>query len=138
MKYEDMPRSLDEIPFPAITINNELVHLYTFRRFTLIWLFSQPSFNRIVSIFKNHSDAFFTQGMLCDTEYVVRYVDFKGARKPEDFMSRVKELYEHEWFENQTASWNTNFKAEFTEVMTKRGFGFAFNMLPDSELFTEE
>jgi hypothetical protein len=49
----------------------------------------------------------------------------------------IKKYFQVEWFKNQTSSWNTYYQPEFIEVLTKRGFGFAFNMLPNSKLFTD-
>jgi hypothetical protein len=63
---------------------------------------------------------------------------FRTAEKPENFLQRVKEYYQTEWFQNQTASWNTHFKPIFTETLTRRGYGFTFNMLDNSKMFTDK
>jgi hypothetical protein len=76
--------------------------------------------------------------MLCDYEFAMRGVDYRKATEIEEFSKRIKEYYQVDWFRNQTASWNNVYQPIFTEALTKRGFGFAFNMMPDSELFTKE
>jgi hypothetical protein len=76
--------------------------------------------------------------LLCDDEYVMRYLDYKDGAEVENFSKRVKEYYQVDWFRNQTASWNNLYQPIFTEVLTKRGFAFAFNMLPDYKLYTKE
>jgi hypothetical protein len=50
----------------------------------------------------------------------------------------IRNYFQTEWFMNQFSSWEFKYKPEFTEVLTKRGFGFAFNMLPKSKLFTDK
>lgn len=55
-----------------------------------------------------------------------------------DLLPVFKRYYQRGWFIRQSASWNSRFDAEFTEILTKRGYGFAFNMLPKSKLFTDE
>jgi hypothetical protein len=76
--------------------------------------------------------------LLCDDELSRRSPDYTHASEIEEFPKRIKEYYQVEWFRNQTASWNNLYQPIFTEVLTKRGFGFAFNMLPDTKLFTKE
>jgi hypothetical protein len=65
-------------------------------------------------------------------------LDTKKLRKLDDFVGRIKKSTQTEWFVNQTAMWNSRYKPEFAEVLTKRGYGFSFNMLPPSKLFTDE
>jgi hypothetical protein len=81
---------------------------------------------------------FFIEGMMCNDEYVMRYINYANASKIENFSTKIKEYYQVDWFANQTASWNGLYQPTFTEVLTKRGYGFAFNMLPDSKLFTKK
>jgi hypothetical protein len=81
--------------------------------------------------------------MLCDKEETVRSehlnkVEFPNAKKPENFYGKVKRYLQSDWFMNQTAVWNTNYKPIFKEVLTQRGYGLGFNMLPESKLFTDE
>lgn len=38
------------------------------------------------------------------------------------------------WFELQVATWDRKFVPEFSEVLTKRGMAFAFNIFDSSEL----
>jgi hypothetical protein len=81
----------------------------------------------------------FIETMLCDLDWVFLRNNFKNLN--DSFVSKivpiVKEYFQVDWFKNQTSSWNTYYQPEFTEVLTKRGFGFAFNMLPNSKLFTD-
>jgi hypothetical protein len=63
---------------------------------------------------------------------------FPKANKTENFYPKVKKYLQSEWFTNQTAVWNRNYKPVFKEVLTRRGYGFTFNMLPESKLFSDE
>jgi hypothetical protein len=68
----------------------------------------------------------------------MRAMDYTNATEIERLTKRIKEYYQVDWFKNQTASWNSLYQPIFTETLTKRGFAFAFNMLPDYKLFTKE
>jgi hypothetical protein len=68
----------------------------------------------------------------------MRYLDYKTAKKIENFSRKIKKYYQDEWFMNQTASWNKDYKPIFAETLTKRGYAFTFNMLPDFQLLTEK
>jgi hypothetical protein len=68
----------------------------------------------------------------------MRFLNFTTGKKIENMSRKIKEYYQIDWFRNQTASWNTNFKPIFTETLTKRGFGFSFNSLPAPKLLTRE
>jgi acid-sensing ion channel, other len=85
---------------------------------------------------------FFVEGFLCDEEFVIRGASlmkgFRTAEKPENFLQKVKMYYQPEWFQNQTGSWNTHFKPIFIETLTRRGYGFTFNMLDNSKMFTDK
>lgn len=63
---------------------------------------------------------------------------FDKLDKVENFMGKIKAYLRDSWFPNQTATWDENYQPEFTEILTRRGYGFAFNMLPESQLFTKE
>lgn len=78
--------------------------------------------------------------MLCDYHTVVegQYMRYNKLERSENFLGKVRKLFLTEWFENQTASWNTYYQPDFTEVLTKRGFGYSFNMLPALQLFTKK
>jgi hypothetical protein len=79
--------------------------------------------------------------MLCDNEMTVRsirFLQYSKLDKVENLLKKIKRYYQVNWFTNQTASWNQNFNPEFTEILTKFGYGFAFNLLPESQLFTDK
>jgi hypothetical protein len=83
----------------------------------------------------------FIEGMMCDFDLIVRarpFLEYSKLNKSENFLKKIKRYYRVQWFTNQTATWNTRFRPEFTEVLTKFGYGFAFNMLPESKLFTDK
>jgi mannose/fructose/N-acetylgalactosamine-specific phosphotransferase system component IID len=81
----------------------------------------------------------FIEAMMSELAWVFLKNDFQNLN--DSFVSKIvpiiKEYFQVDWFKNQTTSWNTYYQPEFTEVLTKRGFGFAFNMLPNSKLFTD-
>lgn len=78
--------------------------------------------------------------MMCDNTLVTAswLLDIETLNKSENFLQKVKKLYQTKWFSQQTASWNNHYQPEFTEVLTRRGYGFAFNLLPESKLLTEK
>lgn len=78
--------------------------------------------------------------MLCNDALVVHslYINYSNVSKSENFMLKVKSFYQTEWFQMQFASWNSRSPTEFKEVLTNRGYGFAFNMLDEGNLFTDK
>jgi hypothetical protein len=50
IKYEDVPDGLDNIPFPAITFNNELQFQQKYVRITDIFVWRTPPFEEIVEM----------------------------------------------------------------------------------------
>lgn len=116
-------------------MNNELKFDELYRLQLAFYYFTRPKVENVVKAFGD--DDFYIQGALCDNEFVVRLSDYSNVKEVENFLPKIKKYYQSEWFTNQTASWNVNFKPVFTEVLTKLGYGFAFNMLPHSKMFTE-
>jgi hypothetical protein len=53
-------------------------------------------------------------------------------------MAKIKKILQPEWFVEQSATWNGNYEVKFREVLTKRGYGFVFNMMQESDMFTEK
>jgi hypothetical protein len=155
MKYEDSIGS-EEITFPAITFNNE--HTTRFAgAVVLIYRFA-PQFEWISEIYgerqfflKSYAKmqtliifvcSLFIELYLCDEDIIIRTRQFVEAyrklNKTVDFYNKIRQSYHPKWFINQTASWNTNYKPTFVESLTKRSFGYTFNMLADSKLLTNE
>lgn len=81
-------------------------------------------------------------GAICDQDLVVRSMIFingyKKASKVKNYLEKIKNHYQPEWFLNQTASWNNRFETVFIETLTRRGYGYTFNMLTETKLFTDE
>jgi hypothetical protein len=82
------------------------------------------------------------EGFFCNRDFVTRnkyFIEgaFQTNNKSADYYNKLKQYYHPEWFMQQTATWNTNFKPVFRESLTRRAFGFTFNMLDESKLFTE-
>jgi hypothetical protein len=79
---------------------------------------------------------------MCDAFTMMRSTYFSLASLNEslvsEFLPAIKRFYQTDWFRSQTASWNSRYRPEFSEVLTKRGYGFAFNMLAEAELFTDK
>jgi hypothetical protein len=87
--------------------------------------------------------SFFIEGFLCNKDFIVRQEHlvngaYKTSNKSEDFYKKLKKYYRSDWFMNQTASWNGNFKPVFIESLTTRGYGFTFNLLNASKLYTNK
>jgi hypothetical protein len=78
------------------------------------------------------------KGVLCNNFVIVGYFDYENATKMEKIVEKIRSYHRIEWFMNQSASWNSVFAPEFTEILTKQGFGSVFNMLPESELLTDK
>jgi hypothetical protein len=141
IKYEDVANGLVNVPFPAITFNNELQIKYLDAKFVKFAVMLGLSVDDVMKKLK--SDSVFVQGLLCDHDYTIRHKkfveqDFPKTKKPEDFLSNIKESYQNKWFLNQSASWDLHYQPIFTESLTRRGYGFTFNMLHDSKLLREE
>lgn len=49
----------------------------------------------------------------------------------------LKNRSNREWFKQQKSAWNSNSQPKFVEIPTKQGFGFSFNMLKSSKMFTD-
>lgn len=49
----------------------------------------------------------------------------------------IREHSDIDWLRAQNGSWNENFKVEFAEILTTRGFGFSFNIMDFDEIFRE-
>lgn len=47
----------------------------------------------------------------------------------------LKNLSTRDWFAKQSGQWNELYEAPFAELLTTRGFGFAFNLLNASDLY---
>jgi hypothetical protein len=156
LTYKDASND-EDIPFPAITINHELETTKEYLSYMSFWRFQGYSAYQVERFlnFRNNYDEFvqtlsvqtfelpffcsyFTKAILCNVDYVMTGLDSKRLRKIDDFVGRISNSTLTEWFVDQKALWNSHYKPEFVEVLTKRGYGFAFNMLPSSKLFTDE
>lgn len=81
---------------------------------------------------------FCVRGFLCNIGYVLTRMDGNKLSPIEDLLPVIKNLYQIEWFKNQSATWNKDYEPVFTEVFSKSGYGFSFNQLPKTKLFTKE
>jgi hypothetical protein len=58
--------------------------------------------------------------------------------KPSDAVDILRNLTEQrEWFNRTEVIWNNEENPKFTEIITRNGLGFTFNLIEDSELFHE-
>jgi acid-sensing ion channel, other len=58
--------------------------------------------------------------------------------KPSDAVDFLKNQTEHrEWFSSVEAIWNNEENPKFTEIITRNGLGFTFNLMEDADLFYE-
>lgn len=66
------------------------------------------------------------------------YFVVEGVYEEFDFtkgiMFHMKNNTLKSWFETQSASWDQKFSPEFSEVFTRRGMAFSFNMVEASKL----
>lgn len=69
---------------------------------------------------------------------MINYISDQNSYQIDDLVQKMRKYYQIDWFKNQTATWNTHYKPVFAEVLTRRGYGFAFNALPVEKLFTKE
>lgn len=46
----------------------------------------------------------------------------------------IKSRSNIDWFRNQNASWDKDYQVPFAEILTTRGYGFAFNIMDAGEL----
>jgi hypothetical protein len=80
------------------------------------------------------------QGMLCSDSFVLDMWAFhyRKVNKSENLLRKIKKSFQPKWFAQQSATWNGNYQAVFRAVLTKRGYGFAFNMMPGSKMFRKK
>jgi hypothetical protein len=57
--------------------------------------------------------------------------------KGKEFLPKIRKYFQSDWFMNQTAMWNENFKPTFVES-SKSGYVLTFNMLPGQEMFNQK
>jgi hypothetical protein len=157
IKYEDVTNGLENVPFPAITFNNELQYGYYYDSIIKLGVRLGITFEHIVerlgddrfestSIAKINNEfsiRAFVRGTLCNNENVVstqkfNVKDYPRINASENYLGKIKELYQPEWFTNQSASWSGYYEPVFVETLTRRGYGFTFNMLAESKLFTDK
>jgi hypothetical protein len=53
IKYEDSPNIIEQIPFPAITINNELVFRRYFKYTKYSWTFRRPPVEELEAFYQD-------------------------------------------------------------------------------------
>jgi hypothetical protein len=80
---------------------------------------------------------YFLQVMFCK-EFDLLEDILVANRSKVNIVPMLRKFYLHDWFMNQTASWNARFKPNFFENPTRRGFGSTFNMLKATDLFRNE
>jgi hypothetical protein len=80
------------------------------------------------------------EGILCDEGFFLmnRNLNLANLNKSENYLQKIRAYHQTKWFINQTASWNSRYQAKFTDILTRVGYGFAFNMIPNSEMFTDK
>ena len=47
----------------------------------------------------------------------------------------AKNYTRNSWFKEQYGSWNSEFSVPFAEILTRRGYAFAFNVINSSDLY---
>jgi hypothetical protein len=124
--------------FPAVTVNNELLFHMIYKQIFLLAVQYDITADRVIKAMGH--DKLFVLAMLCNVDFALDKSLMKASRikKPENFVEKIKKWQLHDWFVNQTASWNIHYQADFKEVITKRGFGFVFNFMSEDSLFTEK
>jgi hypothetical protein len=65
----------------------------------------------------------------------LRHFDFKYERTS-DFVDLIKTFYSNAslWKQSHRSLWNSMKKPPYVETLTKKGFGWTFNMLEDEKL----
>jgi hypothetical protein len=148
-----------QFTFPAVTINNELqINLdfwltfdisleHGFEMAKLIdYSKDQGEQYLLASKFNLRYDLLFchfrmlVEGMVCSDVYVVAKwtPHYRHLNKSENLLGKIRKILQPEWIVEQSATWNGDYEVKFREVLTKRGYGFAFNMIQESNMFTEK
>jgi hypothetical protein len=124
--------------FPAVTVNNELLFFKKYKELLVTSYIYGITADQMIK--RMGHDDLYILAMLCNVDVVMDSSFLKSSRiiKPENFVKNIKKWQLHDWFVNQTASWNIHYQADFKEVITKRGFGFVFNFMSEDSLFTEK
>jgi hypothetical protein len=130
--------SFEQFVFPAVTFNNELLFFLNYKENLIRVLTYRMTADRVIKAMGH--DKMFVLALLCNIDIAMEKSFMRPSRmsKPENFVKKIKMWQLDGWFANQTASWNIHYQPEFKEVITKRGFGFVFNLLPEDLLFTEK
>ncbi|KAG5668268.1 hypothetical protein PVAND_016215 [Polypedilum vanderplanki] len=124
---------ISAIPFPAITINHEIM---INSRLVTAFYYEPHKTERFI---KTKEFLWATPpAVLCDFETIINLFPENRTKQIKNWVQMLDNYYTYKkWFINQTATWKRNFKPEFLRVLTRRGFGFAFNMLEPTKLFRE-
>jgi hypothetical protein len=80
------------------------------------------------------------EGMVSSNVHIVSqwYPQYRRLNKSENLLGKIKKIFQPDWFVEQSATWNGDYEVNFREVLTKRGYGFVFNMMQESNMFTEK
>lgn len=129
------PKSVETVPFPAVTFM-EPFHL------DQVFMHDDFYYAKFIHedrpvLFKFLEDnnlihMFFTKIYVCTwTSYFFEY-PFEDYQR--FIVPILKNISLERTFEQQEASWNSQFKAAFAKRLTSRGFGYSFNILDADEI----
>ncbi|KAG5667493.1 hypothetical protein PVAND_015473 [Polypedilum vanderplanki] len=138
--YDSSERSVEEIPFPAITFNHETIidfHEINYQSIVQTHDLKQNEFlEKIVNATMLESTII--PGILCKNRDVFYKVMPFTKHKINNFIELLDKKFSYiNWFKNQSATWKGKFKPEFLKLLTRNGFGFSFNLLEPEKLFHE-
>lgn len=135
-----------QISFPAISfigdflVDNETKnHLYRVEESFYLYIFLRKQLNlkRMIDLVKNDTEKLYyvlTQNAVCQDNYKFRFV-YESYNITQTAFHFIKKHSTVDWFKDQFATWNQKNAPVFSEIVTKRGVAFTFNMIPAEILF---
>ncbi|CAG9812250.1 unnamed protein product [Chironomus riparius] len=134
--YDDNYKSVDDIPFPAITIVPEFAHSSH-----VVWkiYFKKTGSGFNADELLNNETT--REGFILDVaQRAFCYEQYDGYDDNFDFsyipyiIRALKKNSNIDWFRNQFSLLNGKYEPKYSEIRTSRGMGFTFNMIDADKL----
>jgi hypothetical protein len=129
------PRSVDTVPFPAVTflepfifdekfLNDDFYYSRRFKEERPI-LFKFLKDNNLVNIF-------FTKVQVCFVRAFFYEYPFKNYEN--EIVPTLRNISSDDSFSKQEALWNSKYETTFVKRLTEQGFGYSFNILNANDI----
>jgi Amiloride-sensitive sodium channel len=142
------PISVEDIPFPAVTITTEFDDNLKTSQLdsTYMMLYYFPSYYTSIyeEMIKEHTHLqSVVQHFICYKSpeyYRIETAPFSYASNHAfvDFLKANQTANRQLWFDERRITWNSKTNASFAETLTRYGLGFSFNLILANDLFDFE